>query len=148
MTLSGYLYEATNDTKYIDASKAAYSFITTHLMQDSPNIPLDTLKLGDCSIPNWVLTYNTGKFLEGSVILQQNTGDQAVMDQLLKTLVDAVKNTSHWQNAQGQITEGQGGDVTQGATSRQFKSTCIPARILFGVPTLNSLSRHLFARPD
>lgn len=144
-TLSAYLAEATGDAKYTAAAQAAYGFVTTHLMQAEPNIPIDTLKMADCGTNDWIFTYNTGKFVEGAVVLSHVTGDDAYKNQALKTIVDAVTKTPNWQDEQGHITEGQGGDPTTGGTNRQFKSArsccvCMCAA--------TDGCRHLPARPD
>ncbi|KZV90632.1 Six-hairpin glycosidase [Exidia glandulosa HHB12029] len=126
-TLSAYLAEATGDQKYTDAAKAAYGYITTQLMQDNPNIPTDTLVLSDCGTNNWIFTYNTGKFVEGAIVLTQVTKDETYREQALKTIVDAVKNTKNWQDDSGHITEGQDGDPSQGNDGRQFKAIYVRA---------------------
>lgn len=124
-TLSAYLAGATNEQKYKTAAINAYTFITTQLFKADPNIPTDGMSLTTCSANNWIFTYNTGKFVEGAVILSHVTGDGKYRDQALKTIVDAVTRVSNWQDKQGRITEGQDGDPTKGGDGRQFKSIYI-----------------------
>ncbi|EJD46826.1 Six-hairpin glycosidase [Auricularia subglabra TFB-10046 SS5] len=126
-TLSAYLAEATGEQKYKTAAINAYSFITTHLFKADPNIPTDSMNINTCVPNNWIFTYNTGKFVEGAVVLSKVTGDNKYRDQALKTIVDAVTRVSNWQDKQGLITEGQDGDPTKGGDGRQFKSIYIRA---------------------
>jgi hypothetical protein len=143
-TLSAYLGEETGEQKYIDAAKAAYGFITAHLMQESPNVPIDTLKMNDCTTNNWVFTYNSGKFVEGTTVLVNKLSDgdekDAMKTQLFRTIEDMVKHTDNWQNAQGHITEGQGGNLAEGGTDRQFKSIYLRA--------LTEVYRRFYDMPD
>lgn len=140
--------EATKDKKYIDASKAAYDFIMRHMMQADPNIPIDTLKVDDCAKHNWIFTYNTAKFVEGAVVLSRVSGDGSYRDQALKTVVDAVKK-GKWNDDQGNILEGQGGDPATGGTTRQFKSACAGASgDLWTAAEDMRMRRHLPPRSD
>ncbi|EJD35438.1 hypothetical protein AURDEDRAFT_154866, partial [Auricularia subglabra TFB-10046 SS5] len=125
-TLSAYLAEATKDPKYVEAAKNAYEFVMAHLMKEDPNIPIDTLMMADCAVHDWIFTYNTGKFVEGATVLSRVSGDAKYKEQALKTVVDAVKK-GKWNDEQGRITEGQGGDPKEGGTTRQFKSIFLRA---------------------
>ncbi|KAH7100691.1 Six-hairpin glycosidase [Auriculariales sp. MPI-PUGE-AT-0066] len=127
-TLSVYLAEATNDTKYIDHAKAAYEFITTVLFRDDPNIPLDGMSLGDCSANNWVFTYNTGKFIESAFGLSRLTNDDKYRQQALKTIADAITKVDNWNDlATGHIKEGMDGKPEEGNDGRQFKAIYVRA---------------------
>ena len=58
-TLSVYLAEATNDTKYIDHAKASFEFVRSSLFLDDPNIPTDGMSLTDCNANNWVFSHDS-----------------------------------------------------------------------------------------
>lgn len=126
-TLSAYLAEATGDQKYIDAAKAAYGFITTNLFKTDPNIPTDGMSLSDCKANNWIFSYDTGKFIEGAVVLSQVAKDDTYKKQALRTVVDALTKVDNWQDKEGHITEGQDGDASKGGDGRQFKSIFVRA---------------------
>ncbi|EJD35437.1 Six-hairpin glycosidase [Auricularia subglabra TFB-10046 SS5] len=126
-TLSAYLAEATGEQKYLDAAIQAYEFITRSMFREDPNIPLDGMSLTDCGANNWVFTYNTGKFIEGAVILSSLTKDDKYKNQALKTIVDAVKKVENWNDGHGFITEGQDGDPAKGNDGRQFKAIYVRA---------------------
>lgn len=119
--------EITGEQKYIDAGKSAYEFMNNMLFMGKPHIPGDTIHMNDCSISYPILTYNAGKFIEGSYILSRVLNDDAMKARALATVVEAVKNTPNWQTPQGLITEGQGGDPTKGGTLRQFKAIFLRA---------------------
>ncbi|EJD35457.1 hypothetical protein AURDEDRAFT_175483 [Auricularia subglabra TFB-10046 SS5] len=121
-TLSAYLAEESGEKKYVDAAKKAYTFITMVLFKKSPNIPMDGMNTVTCKQNNWIFSYNTGKFVEGAVILSKVTKDDKYKKQALKTIVDAVTKVKNWQDKEGHITEGQDGDPTKGGDGRQFKS--------------------------
>ncbi|EJD35990.1 Six-hairpin glycosidase [Auricularia subglabra TFB-10046 SS5] len=124
-TLSAYLAEATGEKKYVNAAKKSYGFITTHLWKANPGIPTDGMSIVTCKPNNWIFSYNSGKFVEGAVILSKVAKDDKYKQQALKTIVAAVTKVNNWQDKQGRITEGQDGDPTKGGDGRQFKSIFI-----------------------
>ncbi|KAH7100692.1 Six-hairpin glycosidase-like protein [Auriculariales sp. MPI-PUGE-AT-0066] len=142
-TLSAYLAEATGDQKYLDAAKAAYNFIVAHMLQDSPNIPIDTLKMADCGTNNWIFTYNAGKFIEGTAILAKLTNDDGMKEQLFRTINDAVKHTDNWQNAQGHITEGRAATLRKVAPtdSIYLRALTETYRRYYDMPSMRDLLR-------
>jgi len=58
------------------------------------------------------------------LVKRLSDGDEkdAMKTQLFRTIEAMIKHTDNWQNAQGHITEGQGGNIAEGGTDRQFKS--------------------------
>ncbi|KZV98357.1 Six-hairpin glycosidase [Exidia glandulosa HHB12029] len=120
-TLSAYLAEATGEKKYTTAAQRAFTYITDHLILKDKAIPGDGLGLGSCKKNNWVFTYNTGKFVEGAIILSHITKDAKYKSAALAAIIDGVKHTKNWQNEKGEIKEGQDGDPKKGNDGRQFK---------------------------
>ncbi|KZV98352.1 Six-hairpin glycosidase [Exidia glandulosa HHB12029] len=139
-TLSAYLAEATGEQKYTDAAVSAYTYITDHLILDGRDIPGDSIGLEECKKNNWIFTYNTGKFVEGAVVLSHVTKDDKYKETALKAIVEAVKHVDNWQDEQGEITEGQDGDPSKGGDGRQFKSIYVRA--------LTEVSRREWNNPD
>ncbi|KZV78283.1 hypothetical protein EXIGLDRAFT_51966 [Exidia glandulosa HHB12029] len=128
LTLSAYLAEAipANKTTYVNAGDLAFTFIVNQLT-DSASIPLDTLNMQTCGVTNWYFTYNSGKFVEGAIVLNAVTGTQKYLDRGLATVVAGVKDSSHWQGANGLINEGQGGDPAANDDGRGFKAIWLRA---------------------
>ena len=72
--LSAYLYEATNDSKYLDAAEQTGSFILRHLYNGT--IILDSIDIKTCSQDNSLrLTYNTGYYVEALAVLANITSN-------------------------------------------------------------------------
>lgn len=70
--LSAYLYEATNQQQYYNAATLSAQFIKSQLYNGT--IILDTVNVADCSLKPFVLTYNSGFFIEGLSVYANHTG--------------------------------------------------------------------------
>lgn len=78
LTLSAYLAQAKGDSKYTNAAIAASNWIR-NANTNANNIVLDTIHAKDCSRSpdNWLFTYNSGKYIEGTSVLAAVTKDSS-----------------------------------------------------------------------
>lgn len=107
LTLSAYLaQENSGQSQYVNAAIAASNWIR-NANTNANNIILDTIHAKDCSRSpdNWLFTYNTGKYIEGTNVLASVTGDSSWTTKVTQVAAAAVKN-GPWQGSNGVITEG------------------------------------------
>ncbi|KAJ3545383.1 hypothetical protein NMY22_g2460 [Coprinellus aureogranulatus] len=106
LTLSAYLAKTTRDSKYTNAAIAASNWMR-NANTNSNNIILDTIHARDCSRSpaDWLFTYNSGKYIEGTSVLASVTGDSSWMMKTIQVAAAAMKN-GPWQGSNGVITEG------------------------------------------
>ena len=75
LRLSAYLYKYTQNQTYYNATDLSNQFIQSHLYDDSAGYVRDTIGLNDCEYTNdFVLTYNTGLYLEALCVYMNNEG--------------------------------------------------------------------------
>ncbi|CAK5283627.1 unnamed protein product [Mycena citricolor] len=105
VTLSAFLAEATGNSMYTNAAVQSATWIKTQMI-NSNQLVLDGMSARDCSrSPNWIFTYNTGKYIEGLSVLGAVTKDSTWTNLMINLLNSAVK-TNAWQGSNGVITEG------------------------------------------
>ncbi|KAI0780123.1 glycoside hydrolase family 76 protein [Fomes fomentarius] len=107
LTLSAYLAkENSGQSQYVNAAIAASNWIR-NANTNANNIILDTIHAKDCSRSpdNWLFTYNTGKYIEGTNVLASVTGDSSWTTKVTQVAAAAMKN-GPWQGSNGVITEG------------------------------------------
>ncbi|CAK5273496.1 unnamed protein product [Mycena citricolor] len=103
--LSAFLAEATGNSMYTNAAVQSATWIKTQMI-NSNQLVLDGMSARDCSrSPNWIFTYNTGKYIEGLSVLGAVTKDSTWTNLMINLLNSAVK-TNAWQGSNGVITEG------------------------------------------
>ncbi|KAF8304744.1 Six-hairpin glycosidase [Clavulina sp. PMI_390] len=124
MTLSAWLYEATGNTQYLNAAVAAYGAITRNLYDTSTNLINDSLDVTTCSGPDWVFTYNSGKFIEGTAVLGAVTGTATYTNAALTVAVAAMKS-GPWQGSDGIITESSSNTHSSNNDAWGFKAVYI-----------------------
>ncbi|KAF8317155.1 Six-hairpin glycosidase [Clavulina sp. PMI_390] len=124
MTLSAWLYEATGNKDYLNAAVAAYDAINRLFYNTSTNLINDSLDVTTCSGPDWVFTYNSGKFIEGTAVLGAVTGNSAYTNAALTVAVAAMKN-GPWQGSNGIITETSSSTHSKNNDAWGFKAVYI-----------------------
>ncbi|KAF8799206.1 endo-1,6-alpha-mannosidase [Phlegmacium glaucopus] len=104
--ISAFLAESTGHSKYKDAALLSAKWIESHNI-NADNIVLDTVNSHDCtrSPATWLLTYNSGKYVEGLSVLSDITGDSHWRTLTVNIVAAAVKSSA-WQGTDGIITEG------------------------------------------
>lgn len=89
--LSAYLYEATNNQTYLEAASLSQKFIQAHLTDASTSCIKDLIFLNDCSYPNnFIVTYNTGLYLEGITVLGHTINDTNLIHVYVNLSVPAL----------------------------------------------------------
>ncbi|KAF5352161.1 hypothetical protein D9758_009191 [Tetrapyrgos nigripes] len=124
MTLSAFLAEATGDQQYIDAAVLSAQWILNQNI-NSDDILLDTVNGHDCQRGqpgDTVLTYNSGKYLEGLSVLADVTGNGFWRDVMVNITVATMKGAP-WHGSDGIITEG--GDPEENTDAVGFKAILI-----------------------
>ncbi|KAK7046403.1 glycoside hydrolase family 76 protein [Favolaschia claudopus] len=125
LTLSAFLAEYTQDSKYTSAAIQSAEWMRSHQIR-SDNLLLDSILATDCSRSpdNWIFTYNSGKYIEGLSVLGAITGDSQWTSLMINILNSAVK-TNVWEGSDGIITEGASPNENNDAVG--FKSVLIRA---------------------
>lgn len=74
-SLSAFLAEATGDSKYTNAAITSANWIKNVNMANG--LVLDSVDANTCgrSAASWIFTYNSGKFIEGLMVLGAVSGD-------------------------------------------------------------------------
>ncbi|KAI0314525.1 hypothetical protein OF83DRAFT_1085592 [Amylostereum chailletii] len=102
LSLSAYLYEATNQTKYLDAAELTAKFIQNQLWDGA--WVHDTIRIQSCEIVGAFLSYNPGFFIEGLAVLANITRD-ANWTSLLEDVLPKTINYKGLINFNGIIIE-------------------------------------------
>ena len=85
-----YLYQATNDSKYLDYAKQIYKWIKRTLYTDEGGV-YEQLN-GDGTFRTDCNIYNQGTFIEGASLLYKFTGDKGYLEDAQKTIEFVMVN--------------------------------------------------------
>jgi len=90
VVMACYLYQATNDTKYLDYAKKIYKWVKDKLYKDDGSV-YEQLN-GDGTYRNDFSIYNQGTFIEGASLLYKFTGDKNYLKDAQKTIEFVMVN--------------------------------------------------------
>jgi len=79
------LYEATQDTKYLDFAKKAYTYWQTYMVDPATGHVHDSISKAGNINTAWNFTYNEGLMIGAAVALAKATGDQSYLANAHKT---------------------------------------------------------------
>ncbi|KZV70409.1 hypothetical protein PENSPDRAFT_752603 [Peniophora sp. CONT] len=104
ISLSGYLYNVTGNTTYLDAAELAGEFMQKNAYQPGHPIQLG-INASDCAPQDTsITTWDTGLYLQGVAVLASITGNNSYQT-ILKDLVLLAVNSSWTNTEDGHITE-------------------------------------------
>ena len=90
VVMACYLYQATNDSKYLDYAKKIYKWVKDKLYRDDGSV-YEQLN-GDGTYRNDFSIYNQGTFIEGASLLYKFTGDKNYLQDAQKTIEFVMVN--------------------------------------------------------
>ena len=90
VVMACYLYQATNDSKYLDYAKKIYKWVKDKLYRNDGSV-YEQLN-GDGTYRNDFSIYNQGTFIEGASLLYKFTGDKNYLKDAQKTIEFVMVN--------------------------------------------------------
>ncbi|VDB91821.1 unnamed protein product [Peniophora sp. CBMAI 1063] len=104
ISLSGYLYNITRNTTYLDSAVLGESFMHSNAYQSGQPIPAG-VNATDCMVQDTDLfTWNTGLYLQGVVVLASITGNGSYLT-IVDDLVQQAASAAWTSSEDGHITE-------------------------------------------
>ncbi|KAK7688641.1 hypothetical protein QCA50_008179 [Cerrena zonata] len=106
MALSAYLYDITDNQTFHDATVITYSFINSHLFNNTGNYVTDSFDVSTCVGDDpLVMTYNTGLYLEALSVFANKTSNSTLVQIADQLALSAIKSPSWTNTTSGILTD-------------------------------------------